>query len=236
MSFFKDMFAVFKKRELAFLESCQESEHVHSFVFEKPKDLSWNAGQYGLFTPTHKKIKNGTKPFSISSAPAENVVRLTMRVGDQPSPYKTAMTELKKGMTIKMSGPIGAFNLADNRPSLLIAGGIGITPFRSMLKQLETDGKKASNPIRLLYMDSNHSYLFREEMDRIAKKTSVGIAYLADRNDLRLETEKFIASHKDNANYYIAGPKSIVDSVADELQKSDVSKGNIKKDAFWGYG
>ena len=88
---------------------------------------------------THKKIKNPTKPFTVASAPTENVVRLTMRIGDNPSDFKKAMLELKQGMKVKMSGPVGSFYLKDNNPSLLIAGGIGITPFRSILKQVEAE-------------------------------------------------------------------------------------------------
>lgn len=74
MSFFKDMISVFRKRELILIESSRETEDVYTFTFKKDKDLTWTAGQYGLFSITHKKIKNPTKPFSIASAPTENVV------------------------------------------------------------------------------------------------------------------------------------------------------------------
>ena len=139
MSFFQDTLSIFKKRELLLLESYKESESVYTFLFRKEKDLTWKAGQHGLFTVTYKKIKNLTKPFTLASASTENVVRLTMRIGDNPSDYKKAMLELKQGMKVKMSGPIGSFYLKDNNPALLIAGGIGITPFRSILKQVEAE-------------------------------------------------------------------------------------------------
>ena len=139
MSFFQDTLSIFKKRDLLFLESYKESEGVYTFLFKKEKDLTWKAGQHGLFSITHKKIKNSTKPFTVASAPTENVVRLTMRIGENPSDFKKAMLELKQGMKVKMSGPVGSFYLKDNKPSLLIAGGIGITPFRSILKQVEAE-------------------------------------------------------------------------------------------------
>lgn len=129
MSFFQDTLSIFKKKELLFLESYKESEDVHSFLFEKGKDLTWKAGQHGLFTITHKKIKNSTKPFSLASAPIENVVKITVGISDAPSDFKKAMLELKQGMKVSMSGPVGAFYLKENSPPLLIAGGIGITPF-----------------------------------------------------------------------------------------------------------
>lgn len=58
MSFFQDTLSIFKKRELLFVESYKESDGVYSFLFGKEKDLTWKAGQHGLFSITHKKIKN----------------------------------------------------------------------------------------------------------------------------------------------------------------------------------
>ena len=151
MSFFQDTLSIFKKRDLFFLESYKESEDVYTFLFKKEIDLTWKAGQHGLFSITHKKIKNPTKPFTVSSAPTENVVRLTLGIGDNPSDFKKAMLELKQGMNVRMSGPVGSFYLKDNNPSLLIAGGIGITPFRSILKQVEAErnGSRKTNKASL---------------------------------------------------------------------------------------
>ncbi|GIP14742.1 oxidoreductase [Paenibacillus montaniterrae] len=235
MGFFQDMIAVFKKKELLFLESFKESDDVYSFLFEKPQHLTWNAGQYGLFSIAHKTIKNNTRPFSIASAPAENVVRITTRISSNPSDFKKALLELKQGMSIKMGGPVGAFALDDNSPSLLVAGGIGITPIRSILKQLEAEKRGDERPIHLLYMDSNQSYLFKDELDRIAAHTLVEVTYLNRREDVQQEIDKFIALHKDNGNYFVAGSKSMVDSVAAHVQSRNIPKRNIKKDVFFGY-
>jgi ferredoxin-NADP reductase len=235
MAFFQDMFSIFKKRHLSFVESYKESEDVYTFLFEKEKDLNWKAGQYGLFSITHKSIKNATKPFSLASAPFENVVKITTRIGDHPSDFKKAMLELKQGMNMKMSGPVGSFCLEDNSPSLLIAGGIGITPIRSIVKQLEAEGGGNGKQIRLLYLDSNKSYLYKEELDGISGRTEIEIAYLNSRDDLHREIDKFADSNKDNGKYFIAGPKSMVDSISTYVQGKSIPKRNIKKDAFFGY-
>ena len=235
MSFFKDTLSIFKKRELLFLESNKESEDVYTFLFEKEKDLTWKAGQHGLFSITHKKIKNPIRPFTVASAPTENVVKLTMGISDDPSDFKKAMLELKQGMKVSMSGPVGGFYLKDNSPSLLIAGGIGITPFRSILKQIEAEGNGVENQIHLLYMDSKKSYLFKDELDEIANNTSISVTYLDSREDLHQEIDKFTTLYKNNGKYFIAGPKSMVDSISTYLQNNNVSKRNIKKDAFFGY-
>ena len=235
MGFFKDMLAMFKKRELSFIECIKESEEVYSFLFEKAEDFTWQAGQYGLITISHKKIKNRTKPFSLASDPTENVMRITTRIGKEPSEYKNAMLELQPGMKVGMQGPVGSFTLQDDSPSLLIAGGIGITPFRSIFKQIEADKNGGSKPIQLLYLDSNKSFLFKEELDEIASKTSISVAYLDSRDDLHEAIDKFTTLNKNNGKYFIAGPKSMVSSISSFLLNHNISKKNIKKDAFFGY-
>lgn len=55
MTFFQDIFSVFKKRELVFQQSYKEPDDMYSFLFEKEHDVTWKAGQYGLFSITHKK-------------------------------------------------------------------------------------------------------------------------------------------------------------------------------------
>lgn len=232
MGFFQDnLVPFFKKRELQFIESYKESDDVYTFVFEKGEDLTWKAGQYGLFTITHKSIKNGTRPFSVSSAPSEGVVRITTRIGEQRSEFKSSLLELTQGMKITMRGPVGPFYLKDDSPILLIAGGIGITPFRSILKQIG----EAEIQIHLLYLDGKKEYLFKDELDEMAKCAQVNVTYLNSRDELHQEIHKFSTLHKDNGKYYVAGPKSLVESVSSYLQSNQVSKRNIKKDAFFGY-
>lgn len=236
MGFVKDhLVPFFKKRELRFIESYKESADVYTFVFEKEKDLIWKAGQYGLFRIIHKSIKNDTRPFSVSSAPNENVVKITTRVGNQQSQFKKSLLELTQGMNIIMRGPVGAFYLKDDSPTILIAGGIGITPFRSILKQIEAGRNEVENPIYLLYMDGDKEYIFKDELDEIAKRTSTSVSYLDSRDELYQEIQKFSNLYKHNGKYYIAGPKSMVESVSNYLKSIQVPKQNIKKDAFFGY-
>lgn len=220
---------------MLFLEIRKELEDVYSFLFEKEKDLTWKAGQHGLFTITHKKIKNPTRPFSVASAPIENLVKITMKINDNPSDFKQALLELKQGFKIKMSGPVGSFYLKDNSPSLLIAGGIGITPFRSIIKQIEAEGNGVEKQINLLYIDSKNLFIYKDELDGIAKNISINITYLDSRNDLHKEIDKFNTLNKNDGKYFIAGPKSMADSISSYLQNNGISKRNIKKDSFFGY-
>lgn len=235
MSFFQDILSIFKKRELLFLESYKESEDVYTFLFEKEKELTWKAGQHGLFSITHKTIKKPTRPFTVASAPTESNVKITMRISDDPSDFKKAILELKQGMKVSMSGPVGSFYLKDNSPSLLIAGGIGITPYRSILKQIEAEGNGIEKQINLLYIDSKKSFIYKDELDAIANNSLISLTYLTSRDDLHQEIDRFTTLYKNNGKYFIAGPKSMVDSISGYLQNNNISKRNIKKDAFLGY-
>lgn len=235
MGFLQDAIAIFKKRNLRFIESYKEAEDVYTFHFEKDKDLTWKAGQHGLFSITHKKVKNGTKPFTIASAPSEQIVKLTMKIGKNPSEFKQAMLELQKGMSISMSGPVGAFSLQDNQPSLLIAGGIGITPFRSILQQLANEAPTNQQQITLLYMDSDNSYIYQDELNELAKHASIQVQYMASRNDLEQAIDQFITNHKDDGKYFVAGPKSMVDAIANDIKGKNIAKKSIFKDSFFGY-
>lgn len=233
MSLLKDTMSIFKKKELTFLESCKESEGVYSFLFEK-NNASWKAGQYGLFTIAHKKIKNPTKPFTVSSAPAEEVVKLTTIINEDPSEFKQALLELKQGMKIKMGGPVGDFFPADERPTLMIAGGIGITPYRSILKQMKEE-QISRKQTKLLYLDSNKPHIFKEELNELAQISKVELVYIDSRDVLHKEIDKFADVHLNNGNYFVAGPESMVKTIVGHLQKKKISKRNIKKDGFYGY-
>ncbi len=235
MAFFQDIFSIFQKKDLPFIESFQEAEGVYTFRFEKSEDVTWKAGQHGLFTITHQKIKNHTRPFTIASAPEENVIQITMKISDNPSEFKKAMLSLTKDDTIKMAGPIGSFYLKEDSPTMLIAGGIGITPFRSIIQQIEAEGNNNNKQIQLMYLDSNKSYIFQDELDQIAKETSVNVTYLHERDHLNKELDKCISSYSNDGHFFVAGPKSMVDATTTYLQTQKVPKRNIKKDVMFGY-
>ncbi|WHY77825.1 FAD-dependent oxidoreductase [Neobacillus sp. WH10] len=235
MGFFQDISPIFKKREIVFIESYKESVDVYTFIFEKEKDLKWKAGQHGVFSILHKTIKKPTRPFSVASAPSESMLKLSMKISDNPSDFKRAMLELKQGMKISMRGPIGPLYIDDNSPSLLIAGGIGITPFRSIVKEIENEGNESANQISLLYIDSKGSFIYKDELNELSKNTSINVSYLTSREDLYKEVDHFSSKYRNTAKYYLGGSKTMVDTITSYLKKKQVFKRNIKKDVFIGY-
>jgi ferredoxin-NADP reductase len=235
MGFIKDTLSIFKKNELAFVKKYVEADRVYTFLFEKPEELYWSAGQHGLFTITHKKIKDSTRPFSVASSSGEDHLKITTVIQEQPSEFKKALLELEEGMTITMSGPVGSFYLKDGRHSLLIACGIGITPFRAILKQLEAEGSKGTKQVKLLYLDSVEFPVYKSELDKLGNRDLIDIAYFKSARELYQEIDQYASSHGNSAEYYVAGSKSAVDGVIDHLKDKKIAKRNIKKDAFTGY-
>lgn len=230
MGVLADVLPILKKKELSFIESYEEKDGVFTFVFENEKDFHWRAGQHGLFSIAHEKIPKPTRPFSVSSAPFENTINITTKISDTPSPFKEALVNLQPGMKLHMRGPVGPMYIDDEKPSLLIAGGIGITPFRAMLKEAEKQGR---SQVHLLYMDSKKSYIYKEELDAIADSTFININYISAREEFYDAIDSFIKDHQ-GGMYYIGGSKSMVESVQKHLKSRDVSKGSIKKDIFYG--
>lgn len=232
LKFVKDIAPLVKKQELSFINSRREKEDLYTFFFEPEKNLSWRAGQHGIFTIQHEKISKPTRPFSLSSAPSEEAITLTTRISDSPSEFKQALMQLRPGDEIAMRGPIGPLYLDDGSPSLLIAGGIGITPFRSILKQLTE--QPAHPPVRLLYIDSKGTFLFKDELDKFQNYPNIDIIYLKSRDALHKESQAFIQKHHDAGKYYIGGSKTMVKSITTSLQENGISKKSIRKDPFFG--
>lgn len=104
--------------------------------------------------------------FSLSSSPSEDgMISVTCRITD--TPFKQALARLAPGATADVYGPLGLFLLDRSRPSVLIAGGIGITPFRGMLRFSADRGDPLER--RLLYSARvPEELIFRKELDELA--------------------------------------------------------------------
>lgn len=226
MSFLKDALSIFKKSELVFIEKVKESERVYSFLFKKDQDLTWKPGQHGLFTITHKKIKNHTKPFTVSSISSEGVVRLTTTIGNNPSDFKQALLELEPGMKINMSGPVGSFYLKEDSPALFIAADIGITPFRAIIKQIEEEN--IGKQVKLLYFDTENMHIYKVDFK------DVDVDFITTKEQLLQAINIFTEKHKEKGQYFVAGSKDAVNMIVEHLKSNNIAKRAIKKDVFVG--
>ncbi len=156
---------------LPLLDSRRESPSVMTFRFSTEGSgfhyLSNQAVRLAL--PGVNDPWGAVRTFSLSSSPSErDHIAVTCKITD--TPFKQALSRLRPGDPAEVHGPLGAFLFNGTRPSVYLAGGIGISPFRGMLRYAEDTGNAV--PKRLLYSARvPEELVFRGELDRIALRS-----------------------------------------------------------------
>jgi ferredoxin-NADP reductase len=221
--------------KLNFAYRIREASDVISFVFDKPEKFDFKPGQFLIYTiPNPNQDERGSERyFTISSAPFEDEVKLTTRFSSKSSTFKRDLLTLKAGSEINVKGPEGDFLFDKNYDyHLFVSGGIGITPFRSIL--LDLQHKKQSPNIKLYYANKNEEIVFKDELEDVSNKNFL-IEYFIREN--KLTPEKLYEDYKviSNCAIYLSGPEPMVESFSNELIKLGVPEKNIKRDYFPGY-
>src|SRR5271168_56180 len=108
-----------------------------AFYFDKPDGFQFEAGQFVNFTllgPGETDLEGNTRALSIASAPHERNLMVAMRL--RTTAFKRTLNSLPLGTELLLQGPFGSMTLPRNttRPEVLLAGGIGITPFRNLIR------------------------------------------------------------------------------------------------------
>src|ERR1022692_4435902 len=111
------------------------AERTTAFRFEKPSNWIFQAGQFldmTLLDPSETDAEGNTRTFSIASAPHEETLMVATRMRD--TAFKQVLNTMRPGSAVKIEGPSGSLTLHNNakRTAVFLAGGIGITPFRSI--------------------------------------------------------------------------------------------------------
>lgn len=217
------------------LRTVMIDDKTMTIYFSRPIGFEYEAGDW---MDLNFSIENpsGGKTYSFSSSPTERELAVTFKVG--LSPFKKALQGVRGGEEIFISqfGNSYNFHLQDNRSSVLIGGGIGIAPFRSMLKDmLDTQSK---NEVQLIYMNKGQNYVFYDEIESWKKLLpNLSINYI-DTSDLnRKKREKIILNiiNISAHHYFIAGPEGMVESSEHLLIDSGIAIQNIRIDSFGGY-
>ncbi len=194
--------------------------------------IEFSSGQFGFLTLDQKGMEE-PHPFTISSAPSDNNVRFTVKVlGDFT---RKVRDELKAGISAKIEGPYGRFNMdAGGDHQVWVAGGVGITPFLSAMRAMADDD---SRNITLFYcVQERDQALFLEEFEaKFSDHKSRKLIILESNNkefatvDLIKETAAYDITQPD---YYLCGPKPMIDGLKSALKKEGTSKDKIHFEAF----
>lgn len=221
--------------ELAVKVLRQDNSECTTVVFEQPIDFNYEAGDWIDIDFADTSYRGG-KTYSLSSSPTEGELAISFRAGI--SPFKKKLQTVKPGdtMYIRQYGNDYGFHLKDNRSSVLVAGGIGIAPFRSMLKEMFD--MRIKSKVQLIYLNKNNNFLFKTELDKWKHTLpNISIEYIETKDLNRKVREKLVLSLiKDTTyNFYIAGPEAMVENTEHLLLDNGVNIKNIRIDSFGTY-
>lgn len=218
-------------------EIIQETSDIYSFVFDVPESFSWVAGQHGIFRFVDRKIEDKDfRIFSFASIKEEKTMIFSTRIIENPSDFKKNLLLLEPGDVMTIDGATGKFILDDfNQITCIMAGGIGITPVRSFMKQIDELGV---NPvlIKVLYSDDRGEFAYEQTLlDINSKYDGLDLEFISDRNLFTDKITEFASEHENNALYYIAGTPGMNSFLTEKLVGFGIEKNRIKTDVFTGY-
>lgn len=217
-------------RELPILER----KEIATNTIELTLDLE---GRVFLFEPGQYidlTIENINHSFSIASSPTQKqTITIAFRLSE--SPFKQALMRVPNGARIEVRGPLGTFTLPhDNtQPKILVAGGIGITPFMSIIR---TAAERAfPTPITLLYANrTKESAAYLKELQTLASHTPRLTLHMIIGPLSTTTLHENIQKNK-GAQWYIAGPADMVTVIYASLREGGVDEHDIRTEEFTGY-
>jgi ferredoxin-NADP reductase len=226
------------------------AEGTMAFRFEKPSGWAFKAGQYldmTLLDPSETDSEGNVRSFSIASAPQEETLMVATRMRE--TAFKRVLRAMPFGAAVKIEGPSGDLILQNDfaRTAVFLAGGIGITPFRSIVHWAAKE--KLPNRIVLFYSNRRpEDAPFLAELQRlekanpnyrlIASMTEMEKSHRAWSGEIGLINQEMLGRHLKGAAspiYYIAGPPAMVKGLHEILSKAGISDNDIRAEEFAGY-
>jgi ferredoxin-NADP reductase len=228
----------------------QVAHGTMAFHFDKPAGFWFTAGQaidVVLLEPPAADGQSARHTFSIVSAPFESELVIATRMRD--STFKRALGALPVGAGIAFEGPFGSLTLHNDRAraAVFIAGGIGITPFKSIVEQATVD----CLPQRLVLLYSNRrpedaAYLAQlQELERrnplfsltatMTLMSGSSQAWTGSQGPIDAALLKRACAELPQPIYYLAGPPAMAEAMRQTLNDAGVNDDDIRSEEFYGY-
>jgi ferredoxin-NADP reductase len=222
------------------------SDQVYNYVFLPDRPFKFLAGQYMELTLANVPYDNrgNRRTFTLASSPTEDEVHIGLKYHHPASTWKAAFSDLQPGDIIYASQLAGNFTLPrKNSKMVFIGGGIGITPFRSMVKYL-TDTDQASDIVLFYAVSTPQDFAYINEFNA-GNKVGIRTVPIITRPGYQIQgtinarlnsklIERFVPDYMERI-FYISGPNIMVHSSKEILQDLGVAKQNIVTDHFSGY-
>jgi ferredoxin-NADP reductase len=226
------------------------AERTTAFRFEKPSNWTFKAGQaldMTLLKPSETDTEGNTRTFSIASGPQEETLMVATRVRD--TAFKRVLNTMPLGSAVKIEGPFGDLTLHNNakRTAVFLAGGIGITPFRSMVFR----AAKEKLPHRIFLFYSNRrpeDAPFLDELQALEKEnpnyklvasmTEMAKSHQSWNGEVGQIDKEMLGRYLQDAVspiYYIAGPPEMVKGLHTMIHEAGVDDDDVRAEEFAGY-
>jgi len=225
-------------------------EGTMAFHFAKPAGFDYRAGQsidLTLLDPPETDAEGNTRAFTLASAPFDDDIMIATRMRD--TAFKRTLRNAAAGMRVKIEGPFGSLTLHKNsaKPAVLVAGGIGITPFLSIVRQAERD--KAPHQIYLFYSNRRPEDAAFLEMLLGSVKRNPNFHLVATMTGMEKSLREWqgengaingemFTKHLSSLQgpiYYLAGPPAMVAAMRNVLTKAGADEDDIRTEEFSGY-
>lgn len=232
------------------IDKKEVAEGTMAFHFQKPQDFEFKAGQsldLTLISPPETDMEGNMRAFSITSAPQDSDIVITTRMRD--TAFKRVLKAMPFGTDIQIEGPFGSFTLHNDvaKAAVFLSGGIGITPFSSMVHDAATRGLPHQiylfysnrRPEDAAYLEElqslekmNPNYHFVGTMTDMSKSSR---AWAGEQGYITAEMLRKHVPDMQTAIYYLAGPAAMVGAMRKMLETTGVDSDNIRTEEFSGY-
>ena len=216
---------VYTRYTTTLLNRTHEYGDVYTFTFEKPRELTFASGNYAhIFLPTVQAPDKSTRKLSFASAPNDKELVFSTITASH-SPWKTKLLELKNGDTVEIFKIKGYLEIPKSGTLVMIANGVGITPFRSIIRE----HFKESTPITPIFVHfGKDHYLYENEFSQLDFEQ-----YRITREQTEEILNPIIERYK-NAMYVVSGSPLFVENMTKTLQEKGIPENQIQTDSFDG--
>lgn len=232
------------------LSRVEVAEGTMAFHFEKPWQYDFKPGQSAdvtLLNPPETDSEGNKRTLSIASSPFENQLMFITRMRD--TAFKRSLKKVPLGTDVKIDSTMGSFTLHKNsaKPAVFLAGGIGITPFLSIVRQADHD--RLPQKLHLFYSNRRpEDAVFIDTLEGLQKSnpnfqmictmTAMAKSQRDWKGETALINKEMLSRHLPTLNgpiYYSAGPPAMVAGMRKMLVAAGVDEDDIRTEDFAGY-
>lgn len=220
----------------------EHASHLHSYWFRPDAKLRFTPGEYTeLHIPHNPHDSRGEKrKFTISSSPADPLIRLTITLADNGSSFKSALAGLQPGDSVYMAETMGEFVLPKDAsiPLTFIAAGAVVTPVMSIIAWLHATNEQRA--VQIIHTASKASTLLEQELFKNYAKAYIPIVTQPGPNwhgltgSLTATRILELIKNPTAQRYYLSGPETMISVLGKQLTASGISPDNIVIDLFLG--